>query len=156
MHEKLLSVDRSATRRDSAALPQLHRLHGWILGLVAREDVDMVVMQSSGSDHESVRVESCRGDWSRSIAQEARVGFKVRNELSVVDVEDLYAMLLSSTATLLANRPNAFRSDLRSKDRRVLVNAESAQMVCCRLDGLHTAIHPDVPQLHFSTPAAAH
>lgn len=37
----------------------------------------------------------------------------------------------------------------------MLVNAESAQMVCCRLDGLYTAIHSDVPQLDFSAPTTA-
>ena len=38
----------------------------------------------------------------------------------------------------------------------MLVNTESAQVVCCRLDGFYTAVHSDVPQLHFSAPAAAH
>lgn len=123
---------------------------------MARENVDMIVVQSSGGDHESVRMESRRGDWSRAIAQEARVGLEVRYKLSVVDVEDLHAMLLSSTATWLVDALDCLCGNLRGKDRRVLVNAECAQMVCCRLDSLHTAVHSYVPQLHLSTSTAAH
>lgn len=29
-------------------------------------------------------------------------------------------------------------------------------MVCCRLNGFYTAVHSDIPELHFSAPAAAH
>lgn len=56
----------------------------------------------------------------------------------------------------LARRLIDFSGDLRGKDRCMLVNAESAQMVCCRLYGLHTAIHSYVPQLDFSASTAAH
>lgn len=63
----------------------------------------MVVVQSSSGDHESVRMESRCSDRSRAIAQEARVGLEVGYELAVVDVEDLDAMLLSSTAAWLVN-----------------------------------------------------
>lgn len=116
----------------------------------------MIVVQCSGGDHESVRMESRRGDRSRAIAQEARIGLEVRYELSVVDVEDLHAMLLSSTATRLADALNCLYGNLRGKDWRVLVNAERTQMVCCRLDRLHTAVHSYVPQLHLSASTAAH
>lgn len=36
----------------------------------------------------------------------------------------------------------------------MLVNAECAQMVCRRLNSFDTAVHPNVPQLHFAAPAA--
>lgn len=103
MHASLSSVYRSPARSNDTTVPQFHGLYGRVLWLVAREDVDMVVVQSSSGNHESVRVESRCGDWSRSIAQEARVGLEVRHELSVVDVEDLYTMLLSSTAIWLVD-----------------------------------------------------
>lgn len=69
---------------------------------MARKDVDMVVVQSSGGNHESVRMESCSGDRSGPVAEETRVGLEVRNWLSVVDVEYLDTVLLSSTASSLA------------------------------------------------------
>lgn len=55
----------------------------------------------------------------------------------------------------LAFRLIDFGGDLRGKDWRMLVNAESAQMVCRRLYSLHTAIHSYVPQLDFSASTAA-
>jgi hypothetical protein len=99
----LSSVNRSPARSNSTAFPQLHGRDGRVLRLVAREDVDVVVVQSSGRDHESMRVESCRSDRGRAVPQEARVGLEGRDELAVVDIEDLHAVLLSSTAILLAN-----------------------------------------------------
>ena len=71
---------------------------------MARENVDMIVVQSSGGDHEPVRVERRSGDRSRPVAQKACIGLEVRHWLSVVDVENLNPMLLSSTAIVLAAR----------------------------------------------------
>ena len=36
------------------------------------------------------------------------------------------------------------------------MNTERAEVICCCLYGLDTAIHPDIPQLDFSASAAAH
>jgi hypothetical protein len=89
------------TARHRAALPQLHRLQYWILRLMAREDVNMVVVQSSSGNHKTVGMECGRRDWSAAIAQEAGVGFEIGDELAVVDVEDLDAVFLSSTEEAL-------------------------------------------------------
>lgn len=48
-----------------------------------------------------------------------------------------------------------FRPNLRRKYRRVLMDTECTQLVCCCLDGLDTAVHPDVPQLNLAASAAA-
>lgn len=47
-------------------------------------------------------------------------------------------------------------SDLRCKDRRVLVDAERAEMVSRCLDRLDALVHPNIPQLDLAAAAAAH
>lgn len=60
----------------------------------------MVVMERCSSDHESMRVESSGRDGGRAIAEKARIWLEIGDWLTGVDVEDLYAMLLSSTTTV--------------------------------------------------------
>lgn len=95
----------------------------------------------------------CGGSYgSRAIAQESRIWLKVGYRLASVDVEDLDTMLLRTTTivSFAMNMPNQY---LRSKDRCVLVHAQSAQMVCRCKNRFDALVHADVPQLDLTTAA---
>jgi hypothetical protein len=55
------------------------------------------VVDGSCGNHQSMRMECSDRDGGRSIAEETRVGLKVRYRLAVVDIEDLHTMSLRAT-----------------------------------------------------------
>jgi hypothetical protein len=148
---------RGAARGDSAAFPQPDRLHRRVLGLVARENVDVVVVQRCCRYHEPVGMERCCCNGCRAIAKEARVRLETRHGLAIVDVEDLNPVLLRTTATVsLSFVERQSRQDLRCKHGRMLMNAERAEVISRRLNGLHALVHSYVPQFDFAAAAPTH
>lgn len=139
------SMDRGPTRSNRTAVPQLDRFQGGVLGPLALEEVDIIAVQSSGGHHEAVRVESRGSDGSGAIAQEVIGRLEIGYELSIVDVEDLDAVLLRSTTAWLVDALVSLCRNLHGKDGRVLMNAERAQVVGCRLDGLDAMVHSYIP-----------
>jgi hypothetical protein len=64
---------------------------------VASKYVDVVVVESRSSNHQTVRMERCSGDRGRAIAQEACVRLEVRYRPSIIDVEDFDCVSLRTT-----------------------------------------------------------
>lgn len=91
------TVNRRSTRCRGISVPKFHRLDSRVLGLVAREDVDMGVVRCCRGDHQAMGMESRHRNGRRSVAEKSGVGLEVRHRLAIVDVEDLYPVSLRTT-----------------------------------------------------------
>jgi len=98
---------------------------------------DEIAMRGRGGNHKPMRMKCRRRDRLTAIAQEARVGFPLRDRPSVVDIEDLDLVALGADC----------------EDGRVLVHAERFEVIARGLDGLNAAVHANVPELDFAIAA---